>query len=551
MSFKQIAVIGKDCYQLLSDGTIQHFVREPTQASWRIVDRNPDNVELAAGAPVGLRRKSGDVYRFVNAWNHIGTNATRLWGWKGGFWQWQQINSKLWYEGHETGGKWEVRDTNPLTKELVTVQDAVYQLATDGKITHYQSPGNWNVVDSDPNNATIVSDNKSLFKMVKNGLIYRYDGGQKWDRIGADLRTVEIAAGEAGLFQRQKDGKVYKYDGNTWRMSDIHSDNTHIAVASSAYRVNASGEIYMLDDKNVWELLKDTPVANPPPKEKPHGPQPAEVYDGGHTAASEVLLRIGNGAAGQSGLIKDLANAFIKYRISKGSAPFKIAWYKSDTTESIKYLQDGTVDLAITYTAAAERIALKQGIAQSNSYLFREHLLLVGPNSNPAKLNPTSDILDMMADLYAAAEAETPTDPPVRFLSRYDKSATNIKDSELWIGIGQVPWASKYSTWYHQYIAYPTQALSAAAALQEYTLTDWGTWLTVDDTVRRKLDIYKRGTDDAKDLLIMPGHLLVGSKARNLTLAKDFAAWATGSEGQDLIRKFTNKAGVVIYSPAP
>jgi ABC-type tungstate transport system permease subunit len=156
----------------------------------------------------------------------------------------------------------------------------------------------------------------------------------------------------------------------------------------------------------------------------------------------------------------------------------------------------------------------------------------------------------MMADLYAAAEAETPTNPPTRFLSRYDKSATNIKDSELWIGIGQVSWASKGSTWYHQYVAYPTQALSAAAALQEYTLTDWGTWLAVDEATRSKLTIYKRGTDDVKDLLLMPGHLLVGGKAKDLALANDFAAWAVGSEGQDLIRKFTNKAGEVINSPA-
>jgi hypothetical protein len=205
------------------------------------------------------------------------------------------------------GGKWEVRDTNPLTKELAMVQDAVYQLATDGKITRYQAPGNWIVVDSDPKDATIASDGRSLFKMQTNGLIYRYDGqNQKWDRIGADLRTVEIAAGEAGLFQRQKDGKVYKYVSNTWQMSDVHADSTHIAVAGSAYRVNTKGEIYMLDDKNVWTLLKDTPVIKPPPKEKPHGPQPAEVYDGGHPEASEILLRIGNGAAGQSGLLKGM-----------------------------------------------------------------------------------------------------------------------------------------------------------------------------------------------------------------------------------------------------
>jgi hypothetical protein len=51
MSFKQIAVIGKDCYQLLSDGTIKQFVRGPTHDSWDTIDKNPDNVELAPGTP--------------------------------------------------------------------------------------------------------------------------------------------------------------------------------------------------------------------------------------------------------------------------------------------------------------------------------------------------------------------------------------------------------------------------------------------------------------------------------------------------------------------
>ncbi|PTU23672.1 hypothetical protein P175DRAFT_0468385 [Aspergillus ochraceoroseus IBT 24754] len=385
--------------------------------------------------------------------------------------------------------------------------------------------------------------------MQKNGLIYRLDG-QKWERIGADLRTVEIAAGDAGLFQRQKDGRLYKYVGQTsWQLSDPHPDNTHLAIASSAYRVNSKGEIYILRNNGIWELLKDTPN-NTSPKESPVGVQPEQVYDGGYPNSSQVLLRIGNGAAGQSGLIQDLGEAFIKYRVAHGFPPFKVAWYKSDTTESIRYLKDGIVDVAITYTPAAEDIAIKQGIAQSPShYLFREHLMVVGPKSNPAKLNPTSDIIDVMTALYTAAEAGNTT-PPVRFLSRYDKSATNIKDSELWIKIGQVPWASKYSTWYHQYVAYPTQALAAAAALQEYTLTDWGTYLSVDKSVQQQLIIYKRGSDNAGDLLLMPAHLLVGTKAQDLALAKEFASWATSQEGQTVIKEF-RKASELVYSPAP
>lgn len=43
----------------------------------------------------------------------------------------------------------------------------------------------------------------------------------------------------------------------------------------------------------------------------------------------------------------------------------------------------------------------------------------------------------MFSQIRQVAENEVTT-PPVRFLSRYDKSATNIKDSLLWVSIGQV-----------------------------------------------------------------------------------------------------------------
>lgn len=36
------------------------------------------------------------------------------------------------------------------------------------------------------------------------------------------------------------------------------------------------------------------------------------------------------------------------------------------------------------------------------------------------------------------AEGEPTDPPPVRFLNRFDKSATNIKETLLWGGIGQV-----------------------------------------------------------------------------------------------------------------
>ncbi len=162
--------------------------------------------------------------------------------------------------------------------------------------------------------------------------------------------------------------------------------------------------------------------------------------------------------------IAALADAFIDESVSNGSEPFRVAWVRSDTTYSINYLKDGVIDVALTYSPAAERIAIEQGIALSPSYYaWRDHFLIVGPPANPANISNASDIHTIFSDLHEAAEAADTT-PPVRFLSRYDKSATNIKESELWISIGQVrrifcfqllwvwlrltlqvPWATAYS----------------------------------------------------------------------------------------------------------
>ncbi|KAK1762047.1 hypothetical protein QBC33DRAFT_582020 [Phialemonium atrogriseum] len=279
---------------------------------------------------------------------------------------------------------------------------------------------------------------------------------------------------------------------------------------------------------------------------------PEEIYDGGYgnSTNSSILLNIGNGGAGQSGLVKELADAFIKDSVANGSDPFQVAWYKSDTTVSIQYLKSGIVDVGITYSPAAEEIAINQGIAKSPSYYaFRDHFIIVGPPSNPANISNSSDILTIFSTLHEAAEAATST-PPVRFLSRYDKSATNIKESDLWISIGQVPWATAYSTWYHQYIAFPIQALTAAILLDEYTLTDRGTFLSLPANMSSQTTIYKASTDDADDPLLNPAHLLVGEKAPNPETAKTFAEWLVSKRGQDVITGF-KKNGQQLYSGAP
>lgn len=113
----------------------------------------------------------------------------------------------------------------------------------------------------------------------------------------------------------------------------------------------------------------------------------------------------------------------------------------------------------------------------------------------------------------------------------------------------QTPWSTAYSTWYHQYIAFPIQALTAAIKLEEYTITDRGTMLSLDPALAAQTVVYKAGSDDASDPLLNPAHALVGANAPNPATADAFAAWVVGP-GQAVVASF-QKNGEQLYSPAP
>jgi ABC-type tungstate transport system permease subunit len=92
--------------------------------------------------------------------------------------------------------------------------------------------------------------------------------------------------------------------------------------------------------------------------------------------------------------------------------------------------------------------------------------------------------------------------------------------------------------------------LTVAIELKEYTLTDRGTYLSLPKDVASRATIYKASTDAEDDVLLNPAHLLIGKKAHNATIANQFVAWATGCDGQKVIKSF-KKNGELLYSGAP
>jgi ABC-type tungstate transport system permease subunit len=123
----------------------------------------------------------------------------------------------------------------------------------------------------------------------------------------------------------------------------------------------------------------------------------------------------------------------------------------------------------------------------------------------------------------------------------------------------QVPWAYAYSKWYHQYPQFPIPALTAASLLQEYTLSDRGTYLTLQSqnkSIADRLVLYKRGEDDdPADPLLNPAAVLLGGNIceQNLKLAQGFIDWMVDPEGGQMVVKNFKRPGSeeYLYTMAP
>ena len=75
------------------------------------------------------------------------------------------------------------------------------------------------------------------------------------------------------------------------------------------------------DIKTSDSLRQDSTTATTP------SAKPFAIYNGGYESSKKrgICLRIANGGAGQTGLIRAWADTFIQYMVAKGAEPFEVS----------------------------------------------------------------------------------------------------------------------------------------------------------------------------------------------------------------------------------
>ena len=212
---------------------------------------------------------------------------------------------------------------------------------------------------------------------------------------------------------------------------------------------------------------------------------------------------------------------------------------------------DGNVDVIFVHDRAREDAFVKDGYGTKRYAVMHNDFILIGPDSDKAKIRGTAEGADALKKI---AEAKA------TFVSRGDDSGTHAKEQELWKASG-VALESAATTmekegkqvevktvhpaaaagWYLSVGQGMGKTLTLADEKQAYTLADRGTYIKYKfgREVPVNLTILCEG---GKQLANPYGVIPVNPQKHphvKYELAEQFAKWLTSAKGQQLIAGYT------------
>jgi tungstate transport system substrate-binding protein len=208
------------------------------------------------------------------------------------------------------------------------------------------------------------------------------------------------------------------------------------------------------------------------------------------------------------------------------------------TGKALDTARRGDADVLLVHDPEAEQQFMDEGHGSVRRQIAWNDFIIVGPTADPAHVRGGNDSVSALKAV-AAAQAQ--------FVSRGDKSGTNAAELRLWKSAGQSPDMLAREKWYRDIGGGMGQALNAASAMNAYTLSDRGTWLSFNN--KGTLVIAIEG--DARllnryDVIELSPQKHASSK---LDAAKVFADWLVSPDGQQAIGAYQAN-GEKLFNPS-
>jgi tungstate transport system substrate-binding protein len=219
----------------------------------------------------------------------------------------------------------------------------------------------------------------------------------------------------------------------------------------------------------------------------------------------------------ESGLFGYLLPAFTK------ATDIQVRVVAVGTGQALKIGERGDCDVVFVHDRPAELAFVQQGFGIDRREVMYNDFILVGPKADPSHVAGGKDIV---AAFRRIAEGKAP------FVARGDDSGTSKAELRLWKEAGIDP-KTAGTGWYRDTGSGMGPTLNTAAAMDGYTLSDRGTWLSFKN--KQNLTMVVEGD---RRLFNQYGVMLV-NPARHphvkRDLAEKFIDWLTSQDGQRTI----------------
>lgn len=200
----------------------------------------------------------------------------------------------------------------------------------------------------------------------------------------------------------------------------------------------------------------------------------------------------------------------------------------SGTGESIEHARRGLADVLLTHAPQMEQAALEEGAVLDRRELMYNTFILAGPPDDPARIRGMTD---------ASAALVRIAGNGARFVSRDDRSGTNLRELQLWSDAGiEPPTGSNYI----RAGVGMADALRIADERNAYVLTDTATFAVLGGSLSLEPLVY----GDAR--LRNTYTVMRVSAARDSAAARVLAEWLLGDDARAVITAFDDGRGLFV-----
>ncbi|HUG38945.1 MAG TPA: substrate-binding domain-containing protein [Longimicrobiales bacterium] len=242
----------------------------------------------------------------------------------------------------------------------------------------------------------------------------------------------------------------------------------------------------------------------------------------------ERVLLVTTTSVEASGLLDALLEAYHAAQDRYRLAPTAVG-----SGAALRMGRGGDADLLLTHDPEGERRFAAEGHAAEQGPIMMNQFQVVGPAADPARIADADGPVEAFRRIAAAGAT---------FLSRGDDSGTHTRERALWRAAGLAPWDGRPG-WYVEAGTGMAETLQMASQLGSYALTDRGTFLHLQASLRLRA-LVERGPD-------LENHYTYTLPRRpsNPEGARDLLRWLRGP-GQIVIARYgVRRFGEPLFVP--